>query len=165
LKNNFIILIGSDGAGKSTIANALSEKTGFPIEHHGPVKSYIDGKLEYLNSIKDNDYSVIKDRFFEGERVYAPLYRGYEADYFPYLERILIEKFNVLLVHLQPPFETIIKRIAERGEDFVKPEHFHYCYNKIEEIYKDSTLPKITINTDENIDENVEKILQTLFTV
>jgi thymidylate kinase len=162
-KLDFVILIGSDGAGKSTIAEGLSKILGYPVEHHGPVKSYEDGIKEYFNCITNTDYSVIKDRFHEGEAIYAPLYRGYIADYFPALEERLKEKFNVLLVKLEPPFETILKRIEERGEDFVKPEHFKYCYDKINEIYEESTLPKITIDTSKgSVEENVKEIVLTL---
>jgi thymidylate kinase len=163
MKKDFIILMGSDGSGKSTIAEGLSNILGYPVEHHGPVKSYNEGFLEYFNCIKNTDYSVIKDRFHEGERVYAPLYRGYEAAYFPELERELIKKFNVLLVLLQPPLQVILDRIAIRGEDFVKPEHIEYCYDKITEIFNDSTLPKIVIDTSRKTpEENINKILDRI---
>lgn len=148
MKKNFIILIGSDGAGKSTVAQELQKVLGYPVEHHGSVKSYEDGKHEYFSNIEKINYSVIKDRFHEGEQVYAPIYRGYTADYFPELEKALLHKFSPLLVQIQPPFEVILKRIEERGEDFVKPEHFRYAYDKIDEIYENSNLPKMKIDSD-----------------
>lgn len=161
MKNDFIILMGSDGSGKSTIAKRLSEIFSYPVEHHGPVKSHEEGYKEYFNCIKNTDYPVIKDRFHEGERIYAPLYRGYEADYFPELEDKLLEKFKPLIVLLQPPLQTVLDRIAVRGEDFVRPEHIEYCYDKITEIFNDSKLPKMVIDTSRlTVEQNVEKIIK-----
>lgn len=163
MKNNFIILIGSDGAGKSTIAECLNRAIGYPIEHHGSVKSYEQGLTEYFSSIKNINYSVIKDRFHEGEKIFAPLYRGYEADYFDELERELKYKFNPLLVLINAPFNTILERIYIRGEDYVKPEHFEYCYNKVIDIFNESNLPKMMVDTTMfKPHENVEKIIQRL---
>lgn len=162
-KQDFIILIGSDGAGKSTIAEELNKALGYPVEHHGSVKSYFDGKQEYFNSIYNTNYSVIKDRFHEGEKIFAPLYRGYEADYFDELERELKYRFNVLLVLVNAPFITILNRISVRGEDYVKPEHIEYCYNKVTDIFNESTLPKMMIDTTMfTPSENVEKIIKLL---
>jgi thymidylate kinase len=155
--------MGSDGSGKTTIAEGLSKILSYPVEHHGPVLSYEEGYNEYFNCIKNTDYSVIKDRFHEGEKIYAPLYRGYEASYFPELEKALLEKFNVLLVLLQPPLQTVLDRIAVRGEDFVKPEHIEYCYDKITEIFNDSTLPKMIVDTSRHTtEENISKILKRI---
>jgi thymidylate kinase len=163
MKKDFVILIGSDGAGKSTIAEGLSEILGYPVEHHGPVKSHEEGYHEYFNCVRNTDYSVIKDRFHEGERIFAPIYRGYEAEYFPYLEQELMEKFNVVLVLIYAPFPVIKQRLEERGEDFVKPEHFKYCYDKVLEIFNDSTLPKMMIDTSlDSVEENVSKIVKRI---
>jgi thymidylate kinase len=163
MKNDFIILIGSDGAGKSTVAQGLNKVLGYPVEHHGPVKSHEEGYHEYFNSIKNTDYSVIKDRFHEGERIFAPLYRNYEANYFPKLESELLYKFNPLLVLVYAPFKTITKRLQERGEDFVKPEHFEYCYDKVVEIFNQSNLPKMIVDTNEHSpNEIVENIVKRI---
>jgi len=163
MKNNFIILIGSDGAGKSTIAEELNKALGYPVEHHGSVKSYFEGKQEYFNSIYNTNHSVIKDRFHEGEKIFAPLYRDYEADYFDELERELKYKFNPLLVLINAPFNTILERIYIRGEYYVRPEHFEYCYNKVIDIFNESTLPKMMIDTTMfTPSENVEKIIKLL---
>lgn len=163
MKNKFIILIGSDGAGKSTIAKGLNQYFGYPVEHHGPVKSHEEGYKEYFGDVERINYSVIKDRFHEGERIYAPLYRGYEAQYFPELEKEIMKKFDPLLVLLQPPLQTVLDRIAVRGEDFVKPEHIEYCYDKITEIFNDSILPKIVIDTSRNHSaDNVKKIVKRI---
>lgn len=163
MKNDFIILVGSDGAGKSTIAEGLSNVLGYPVEHHGQVKDYEEGKKEYFDCVENTNYSVIKDRFYEGEVIYAPIYRGYEADYFEELEEKLKEKFNVLLVLIEPPFEIIEKRLLERGEDFVKREDWHYAYCKMREFFYESTLPKIRISSyDYTPEENINYIISKI---
>jgi deoxyadenosine/deoxycytidine kinase len=162
-KNDFIILIGSDGAGKSTIAEALSNALGYPVEHHGPVKSYEEGKAEYFGDIERIDYSVIKDRFHEGEKIFAPIYRGYEADYFDELEKQLVEKFNVMLVLVRPPYYIIEDRLIERGEDFVKKEDWGKAYDAVNTVYHQSSLPKITIDTNQyTVEQNVKQIIAML---
>lgn len=163
MKKDFIILMGSDGAGKSTIAEGLSDTLGYPVEHHGPVKSYQEGKDEYFSSILNTNYSVIKDRFHEGEKIFAPIYRKYEADYFGELEYLLKLKFNPLLVLIRPPYWVIEQRLKERGEDFVKQEHWKYAYIKVNEIYQQSNLPKITIDSHQYSPEhNVKQIISML---
>lgn len=162
-KPNFILLVGSDGAGKSTVANKLNEALGYEVHHFGPPKNYEDGKQQYFGFIEKTDTDVICDRFHEGEKVYAPIYRGYEADYFPELEKALMEKFNVLLVLVYAPFPAIEQRLKERGEDFVKPQHFQYAFEKVIEIFNESNLPKMMIDTSLNsVEQNVEKILKRI---
>lgn len=165
MKKDFIILIGSDGSGKSTLARGLSDTLGYPVEHHGPVKNHEEGYNEYFNCIRDTDYSVIKDRFHEGEAIFAPLYRGYEANYFPELEQELKYKFNPLLVLVHAPYDKVVDRIFERGEDFVKPQHLKRCYDKVVDIFNESSLPKIMVDTyhnspEKNIKTIVKRILQ-----
>jgi thymidylate kinase len=163
MKKDFIILIGSDGSGKSTIANSLNDSLGYQVHHFGPPKNYQDGKDQYFRFILENDEDVVCDRFHEGEKIYAPIYRGYEADYFGELEYLLQLKFNPLLVLIRPPFKVIEQRLEERGEDFVKQEHWYYCYLKLIDIYSQSNLPKITIDTSVyTVEENVKKIINAL---
>lgn len=163
-KKDFIILIGSDGSGKSTIAQELSNILGYPVEHHGPVKSYEEGYNEYFGDIERINYSVIKDRFHEGEKIFAPIYRNYEADYFTQLEEELMKKFNVLLISCYAPLTTIKQRLEERGEDFVKPEHVEHCFNKVINVYDESKLPKMVIDTySYSVSFNIKIILQHLF--
>lgn len=163
-KKDFLILIGSDGSGKTTIANELFNILRYPVHHFGPPKNYQDGYNQYFGFIRDTDESVICDRFHEGEQIFAPIYRGYKATYFPELEQELKYKFKPLLVLVYAPFITITKRLAERGEDFVKPEHFRYAYDKVIDIFNESTLPKMMINTEDNqSNENVIKILKQVY--
>ena len=165
-KKKLIILEGSDGSGKSTIAARLEKETGFKLEHHGPVSSYLEGKMQYFHEAYRINESTIKDRFYFGEAIFAPLYRGYDgSEYFESLEDLLMERFDVLLVLVTAPYEIIIQRINERGEDFVEPEHFKICYDKAREVFNKSKLPKIIVDThNDSLTNNVEKIRKLVFT-
>jgi len=159
-KPNFIMLIGSDGSGKTTIAEGLENMLRYQSYHFGPVQSYEEGKRDYFTFVEKTNTSVITDRFFEGEKIFAPLYRNYEADYFEELEQKMMEKFNVILVLVYAPYSVIKERLAERGEDFVKPQHFRYAYDKVLDIFNESSLPKMMIDTSAcDAAENVMKIL------
>ena len=164
MKKDFIIIMGSDGSGKTTIARGLSESLGYEVRHCGPPKDKQDGFNQYFNFIKDNNENVIFDRFHEGEAIFAPLYRGYDgSDYFPYLEEQLKEKFNPLLVLAYAPYDIIVERLNTRGEDFVRPEHFKVAYDKATDVFNKSSLPKMIINTHDNsCDDNVLKIIKQI---
>ena len=162
-KKRFIQIIGSDGAGKSTIARSLQNVLGYEVKHFGPVKSYKEGRDEYFHFVRDLDTNIITDRFFEGEVIYAPIYRGYRADYIPVLEMFMNKFFNPLLILCDPGYDVIVERLNERGEDFVKPEHYKQCYDGLQRVYDNSFLPKMIIDTSEPVQKNVEKIMKQLF--
>lgn len=166
MKKKMIIFCGADGSGKTTLAGEISRLTGFPVEHHGPVHTYLEGKMQYFHDVYKNDYSVIKDRFYEGEVIFAPLYRGYEADYIEELEDLIIEKFDPLLIYVHAPFDVLVKRCKERGEDFIKNDaDMFYFYELTNKFFNMSKLPKIMINSDDfTLENNVEKIRKHLFT-
>lgn len=155
----FLQVVGCDGAGKTTAANSIQNYTGFPIHHFGPVKSYKEGKEQYFNFIEKTNTSIICDRFNEGEVIFAPIYRGYKADYFNELEEKIKEKFNPLLVLALSPFNVIVKRLNERGEDFVKEEDYLKVYESTNKYFEHSSLPKIVINTNNNLPEDNVKII------
>lgn len=161
MKNKFIWVIGSDGSGKTTIVNNLSKELNIETKHFGPEKSLESGKNRYFNFIKELENNIIVDRFSEGEAIFAPLYRGYDgSEYFNELEKEIKNKFDAILILALPPFEVVKKRLYERGEDFVKEEHFKYCYDKIIEIFNNSSLKKIIIDTDTNNEEKCIEIIK-----
>ena len=126
-----IILEGPDGAGKTTLANALSEKLGgVEIRHCGPLtQPPLD---EYVRDLYDyyvrGTGDIIYDRHYMGELIYGPLYRGKSQIDFP--TRYAIETFlnmcGALLVHVTNDLKTLRKRCELRGEDFLKPEDIEH---------------------------------------
>lgn len=162
-KPNFILLIGSDGSGKSTIAAGLNKILGYEVHHFGPPKDYEDGRQQYFSFIEKTNTNVVCDRFHEGEAIFAPIYRGYTADYFDELEQKLVEKFNVLLVLVRAPYYIIEERLIKRGEDFVKQEDWGRAYDAVNSVYHNSNLPKVIIDTDKfTIEENIRQLISII---
>lgn len=148
-KKDLFIVVGSDGSGKTTLVEQLYRLTRYKTKHFSAPKSYEEAKNDYFTFAITNEENYICDRFYEGEVIFAPLYRGYTADYFDKLEEVLKEKYNVILILAYAPFNVIEKRLFERGEEFVKQEHFQYCYDKVVDFFNSSTLPKMIVDTNQ----------------
>lgn len=156
---------GQDGVGKSTIVKGLSELTGWENIHFDKPRDMKDGKQQYFSFADkmNNDISknIICDRLHEGEWVYAPLYRGYKADYMREFEREIIQKHNFLLVYVKASLNTIIERTRIRGEDFVKEEDFQTVRNLFEDYMNAQALPYIEVDTTNSETSNdLKKILE-----
>ncbi|MNM94375.1 SPBc2 prophage-derived uncharacterized protein YorR [compost metagenome] len=165
--SSYMIILGvtgCDGVGKTTLVSNLEKKTGFESKHFDKPKDMKDGKEQYfgfLNELDDSKEGIILDRFHEGEWVYAPLYRGYEADYMRELEREITKKHNFLHVYVKAELETIIERTRIRGEDFVKEEHFQVVLNYFDEYMNKQALPYIEIDTTHGKGkENTKRIVK-----
>lgn len=68
-----IIIEGADGVGKSTLANRLSEKLGWPIHHMGVPDPDFDYMGGYLEKIVEYGPRCILDRFHLGAFVYGTI--------------------------------------------------------------------------------------------
>ena len=159
-KNEIIHLSGCDCSGKTTICEKLSKKTGYSIKHFDKPKSMLDAKNEYFNFIKFLDKSYICDRLHDGEYIYAPLYRGYTADYLSQFEKKL-RKIPYLFVNTTAGLDTLLKRANQRGEDFVKLEDFKKVVDLFDKYLFSQSMPYIRIDTELNDSEfNTNKILE-----
>lgn len=75
----FIALEGPDGAGKSTLAQAIADATpGTEIVHFSQLKQ--NPLDEYVYALEDyspgKGGNLVTDRWHIGEDIYGPLYRG-----------------------------------------------------------------------------------------
>lgn len=155
---------GMDCTGKSTICKKLSELLKCPIQHFDKPKDLDDGKKQYFDFQKNinSNKNIICDRYHDGEYIYAPLYRGYEADYLHEFENEL-RKSPYLFVNTIASLNTIIERIKTRGEDFVKEEHYQNVLDLFERYIEKQSMPYIKINTDDsNIDCYLKQILSAI---
>jgi len=157
-------IVGGDGVGKSTLVNALSKKLNCESIHFDKPKDMKDGKNQYFsfanNMNNDSNKMIIADRLHEGEWVYAPLYRGYTADYMREFEREIIKKHNFLLVFVKAEMETILHRTRTRGEDFVKEEHFQTVQDLFNDYMNEQALPYIEVDTtNSKTPDDVKRIL------
>lgn len=128
-----IILEGPDGAGKTTLANALHEQLErlFPDD---TVHRYSAGPPTHQNGIDeyvvpltwyhpDQGHHVICDRWHIGERVYPSVFmRPYVVDN---TQNNCIDHFlwsrDALIVQLTASVDTLTKRLDARGDDRVTP--------------------------------------------
>lgn len=164
MKKRLIIVIGADGSGKTSVVEALNNKLRYNTKHFSNPKDYQDAKDSYYKFLEETNENYILDRYYEGEMIFAPIYRGYDgSDYFKDLETKLKDKFDVLLVYLCPPLEVILERIAERGEDFVKEEHYEYCYKKVSNFFGMSSLNKIVFDTSLMTPDEISKNILNSF--
>lgn len=159
-----ISLTGSDCSGKSTLVENLSKTTGHSSIHFDKPKDMEDGKQQYFefaeNMNSDSSKNIICDRLHEGEWIYAPLYRGYTADYMREFEREIIKKHNFLLVYVKAEIDTILNRARTRGEDFVKEEDFQTVLDLFNDYMNEQALPYIEVDTTNSKTENdVKRIL------
>lgn len=162
-----LMISGCDGTGKTTIVKALSEKLGWETKHFDKPKDLEDGKRQYFNFAKmmneQPNKNIICDRLHDGEWVYAPLFRGYKADYMREFEREITSTHNILFVYVKASLDTIIDRTRKRGEDFVKEEQFQTILDSFEEYLKDQALPFIVVDTtSSNTNEDVERIINAM---
>jgi len=144
-----LAVTGPNGSGKSTIAEKLNEELKTKYIHFDKVKTMTEGKAQYFNflkSVKKND-NYILDRFFEGEDVYAPLYRNYRMDYLLEIEHEIVKDNNFMFAYINADLQTIINRINVRGEDYVKPEHFGTERKLFDEFFMKQHLPFVNIDT------------------
>lgn len=129
-----ICLDGVDGAGKSTLADALAHqiKLRFPDDvviklHASQPKSdaYNEYFVPFENYIPGGGVHYILDRWFLGEDIYGPLYRGkslFSAAMFRWTD-LALASIGFRLWNVTAPLGVIQKRLDIRGEDFLLPEH------------------------------------------
>lgn len=88
---------------------------------------------------------VVYDRFFIGDLVYAPIYRGYTPDYIEKMETYLdtMRGGDVLLVLVEADVPTIQSRY---DGDFIKYEDIEKVVMGFQDAFYSSKLRKIRIN-------------------
>lgn len=126
-----IILEGVDCTGKTSVANAIRDvltrrelgvmmlKRGKPEPDANPLDEYAGPISTYPMNRHDN---LVCDRWHVGEEVYGPLYRGgsrVNRAKRAFIDMLLASR-GALLVHVTASHDMIVKRHAERGEDFLK---------------------------------------------
>ena len=129
-----IVLEGVDGAGKTTYAEQLIAE--WPVQdktwllHAGqpaakPIMHQYETALLSLYDPRDPDQLVVCDRWHVGETVYGPIYRG-RSRLTPGMARYvdqLLDSLGAVKCVLSGTLKTLTRRLADRGEDFLKPEH------------------------------------------
>ena len=165
-----IILEGVDGAGKSTLADALitehkSRHGSYraKVLHRGPLDKDRDPLDEYENSLEYSaaDFAslTVCDRWYLSEMIYGPLYRGRSRlDEFRWVHvNKFLEARGALKIVVTAKASTIIERLDSRGEDYLKPEHIKLVHHKYHQF--GPATGWMMVNSDWPID--VKGILRT----
>lgn len=116
------ILEGCDGAGKSTLAEAIGKRLSVPVTHHGSYKGehqvwrhYFDSMLPAYSDACD----VVLDRSWISEPIYGLVYRGGAVRIEPWQLRILeyvVKECETTVVWCVPPFVRCLATFAARRE-------------------------------------------------
>lgn len=136
----FIIIEGTDGAGKSSLIQALEDELN--ASYGKPyLKKFHKSKPEestrrwvlndYVISIEDADWSdthVIADRWHWGEVTYAPLKRpDTNKDGYGLLSKagwrwveLFLASRGAMQIHLKQPLEILEARLKVRGDDYIE---------------------------------------------
>lgn len=145
------ILEGPDGAGKSTLADALAQRIGYVDMRHSsqlkrdPIAEYIGDLHMYKPGI---GMHIIYDRHYLGELIYGPLYRG-ESRITPGMQ-IAIENYlnrqGALLVHVTHEVDVLRARCKELGESFLQESDIFFVHKQyIEEVDESKIRFKMTV--------------------
>lgn len=152
-----IHITGQNGSGKTTLCNNLSKELNLEIKHFDKVKTMEEGKKQYFDFLNNyNNKDIILDRFHDGEWIYAPIYRNYEANYLNEIEN-KIKTFDYMLILITCDINEISKRLDIRGEDYLKPEHYQLEKDNFIKFINKQTLPYIIIDTTFNNEEQTLK--------
>lgn len=125
-----IVLEGVDGAGKTTLSDALADKHNGPVsfKHCGPLQ--VDPMIAYEWELRDYDRKdmnslTICDRWHVGELIYGKLYRGRSMLSLAAAKHVelFLESRGALRVLVTDAVGTIEDRLKDRGETFLQPEH------------------------------------------
>jgi thymidylate kinase len=117
-----IIVEGCDCSGKSTAVKAISETTGMSVEKFSKPKQL--PFLEYIQFIAEAKEPKICDRFYLGEEVYGPLWRGksgLEKWQLDFLEGELAE-MKTFNIYCCTDEDEIAEKFRTRGEELTKLE-------------------------------------------
>lgn len=166
----FICLEGVDGAGKTTLANAVIERLEkqFPGEqidymHRGQLER--DPIDEYALDVEDYTPHVgrhiVADRWHWGERIYGPLYRDDSALTVPGFRwvELFLKARGVSVWNVTAGLETIENRLRVRGEDYLQSHDIEYVWDGFKKIAKKSLLTGGEARTDEFSPEKLSEAI------
>ncbi len=156
----FIILEGCDGAGKSTLAEAVIAELKY---------RYPDDEVEYLHksqlerdpldeyALDVEDYApgsgkhIVADRWHWGELVYGPLYRDDSAlttGGFRWVE-LFLKARGATVWHVTASLETLRERLRVRGEDYLEDRDVEHVWRSFAAVSEKSVLMGGTADTTE----------------
>lgn len=156
----FVCLEGVDGAGKSTLADAIEDelnrrRPGEPVERRHCSQLKRDPLDEYALDVEDyrpgSGRHVVADRWHWGETIYGPLYRGESAlteSGFRWTE-LFLKARGVSVWHVTAALETVENRLRQRGEDYLQTHDVKRVWESFQDVASRSLLAGGTATTDQ----------------
>lgn len=118
-----IILEGSDCSGKTTLAHALAEVTGYEIVKGSSFEIAqlgADGMYDHMMDLLKRN-NIIIDRFYLSNFVYGNIYNKPTMSDSQFMDLALeTERCGALTVYVQADMDVIAERMERRGDDDIK---------------------------------------------
>lgn len=159
----FIIISGCDRVGKTTLCNELVKRLDAKYIHFSAPRSKELAFHEYIDFIKNADINQIYiiDRFYECEKIYAPIYRNYTQNNCRFLDNLVRLSHKVLFVYVTADINIIEQRILREGDDYISIQDVHNIIKNYEVYMNEIQLPYIICknNNEENLSNNIADII------
>lgn len=141
-----IVLEGVDGAGKSTLAEAL----GGTYLHHGPPEKDQPVLRQYEEAIQAHraeNALLVVDRLHYGEMVYGPVLRGESKLGWPGFAHVelLLQARGAVTALVDPGLEEVHRRLALRGEDFLPPDRVGEVWREFQTVQRKAFSRKVMV--------------------
>lgn len=142
----FIILEGENKCGKTSLAKRLHNLTGWEIIHFGQPKK--EPYIEYVEFLLNRKEPAILDRFYLGEKVYGPLWRGKSElnEWQTRMIEMLLMARNSLNIYCETDEKTIIENFKKEQEEFAKAEQIPDILRYFRKAVKESRLDWVNFN-------------------
>lgn len=168
-----ISLEGVDGSGKSSLTEEIVRQLGerYPFDdvellHSGPLtepplQAYVYSIDRYTPK---TGHHIVADRWHYGEQVYGPIYRGGSAingAQWRWMELWLASRGMQVTV-VTNTLEEIERRLHERGEDFLQPEHVERVINAFNQFTSEPTYSRtVVVGGDVSIEDLAAQIIES----
>lgn len=164
MKNKMVIFTGVDATGKSTISSRIQKYFGWNLVHFDKVNTLEEGENINYKFLSDINENIIVDRYYMEEVVYAPIYRGYAANYIEDLEKKLMEKFNVIIIYTTASTEIIKERFRTRGEDTTRASDIDILKENYNKFLSNTLIRNVVkIDTSQGFnEEDKNKLIEVL---
>lgn len=114
---DLILIEGCDGAGKTTLAQAIATLRHAPIRHSAITSPDVD-LLTCYRAVLSRPGPLVLDRCFLSESVYGPLYRGRSRLTAAEVTQLIqqVTDRNGVFVHVTADPQVLHRRLLRRGE-------------------------------------------------